>query len=117
MKMSILILLSASLLAGCATRQSVEADGVGNSFSSKLGRSELARCMVRNIDGKILGSLKGSIESAEDRVDVIVRNGDHIWAVAKIAANATGSTADILYGAAGKVDIEVSRKWMTDGCS
>jgi hypothetical protein len=106
------------LAAGCATRASVEQDRITNSFTSSLQPTALARCMLKSIDGRFLGSLKGSLESIDPSApEVIVRNGDHIWAVAKIQASAPGSRADILYGAAGKFDIEQSKKWFTEGCS
>jgi hypothetical protein len=108
--------LMVALLVGCATRQSVEQDGVGNTFESSLAPTQLARCMVRNIDGKALGSLKGSIEPADDRIDVVVRNGDNIWALVKIQKRSPGSNAAMLYGGAGKMDIETSRKWLVTGC-
>lgn len=110
-------LAAATLVLGCATRQSVEADGIGNSSESNLTPIQFARCIANNIDGKILGSLKAAIEPDLDRVDVVVRNGGHIWSLAKIRKTSSGSHADFLYGAAGKVDVETSRKWMIQGCA
>jgi hypothetical protein len=110
--------LGVVVLAGCATRSSVEEDKVTNSFASRLTPGQLARCMVRSIDGRILGSMKGSIEAVDPAVlEVIVRNGDNVWAVAKVRAEASGSKAEIFYGGSGKFDIVESRKWLTEGCS
>ena len=109
--------LALTLIGGCATRQTVEDEGVKNNFSSKLRPSELAKCMARSVDGRIMGSLQAQIESSEGLVEVIVRNGQHIWSIAKIRASDRGSNADLYYGAAGKINIEKSRQWMTEGCS
>lgn len=110
-------LLMALVLVGCATRRTVEDEGVRNSFVSNLSPSQLARCMVRSVDGRALGSLKGYQEGEGGSYEVIVRNGDTVWSIAKIKAFESGSKADVYYGGAGKMDIQSSLKWMTEGCS
>ena len=110
-------ILILALVVGCATRKTVEDEGVRNVFSSKLKPSELAKCMARSIDGRIMGSLQAQVESGEDLVEVIVRNGENIWSIAKIRASDGGSKADLYYGGVGKVNIDQARQWMTEGCS
>jgi hypothetical protein len=103
-------------LIGCATRETVESDGVYISFESSQKPNQLARCIVKQTDGKILGSLKSHIEPGSDYTEVVIRNGDHIYSLIKIRPLKEGSLVDIYFGGAAKFDKSGAYQIVTKGC-
>ena len=113
---AVALLIAMASIAGCATRETVESEGIQHTFVSKSKPSQLAQCIVRRIDGTILGALKAHIESDSEDKEVIVRNGENIWSLVKIKPDKEGSRANIYYGGAAKIDKSDAFQRLTEGC-
>lgn len=105
------------VLAGCASPREVLETGAPATFASAKSVQLLTTCIDRNTDGAILNSLRTNIKSlSPESSEIVVRNGDTVYAVVQVHPAAQGSVASIRLGGAGAMFPDSSVKRMTTGC-
>ncbi len=111
------LVVVAPLLAGCASTREILETSVPVPFTSALSAQMLTTCIDRNTDGAILNSLRTNVKSlGAESSEIVVRNGDFVYAVVQIRANDKGSIATFHLGGAATITPETSVKRMTKGC-
>ena len=104
-------------LAGCASPREVLETGVPATFFSAKTVQLLTTCIDRNTDGAILNSLRTNIKVlSPESSEIVVRNGDTVFAVVQVHPAAQGSVASIRLGGVGAMTPDSSVKRMTTGC-
>lgn len=104
------------VLVGCASAREVLETGVPVTFVSTMSVPMLTTCIDRNTDGAILNSLQTNIKnSGIESSEIVVRNGDFVYAVVQVKATNKGSIAAFRLGGVA-IAPETSVKRMTKGC-
>jgi len=105
------------VLVGCASPREVLETGFPVTFNSKMSAPMLTMCIDRNTDGAILNSLRTSIKYlGPDASEIVVWNGDTVYAVVQVKAKDKGSIALFRLGGGATLTPESSMKRMTKGC-
>lgn len=104
-------------LAGCASPREVLESGVPATFFSAKTVQLLTTCIDRNTDGAILNSLRTNIKVlSPESLEIVVRNGDTVFAVVQVHPADQGSVASIRLGGVSAMSPDSSVKRMTAGC-
>lgn len=103
------------VLVGCASPQEISETGKLAKFSSKRPAPLLARCINKNTDGAIGGSLVTSMNALEP-LKIVVRNANAVYAVIDVEEADGGSTASFRLGLLASLAPETEVERMTKGC-
>jgi hypothetical protein len=108
--------LIAFLLSGCASPSEVLKDGVEAKFDSAKTAPALAICIDRNADDYARGSLRSKVvNSGTEPIEVLVRNGNFIYAVVQVTTAQVGSSARFRFGGIAILP-QTSLEAMTKSC-
>lgn len=106
----------AALLAGRASPSEVLKDGVEAKFESSKSAPGLAICIDRNADDYARGSLRSKVvNSGIEPIEVLIRNGNFIYAVVQVTTTADGSAARFRFGGIAILP-QTSMEAMTKSC-